>query len=610
MWNDRIVVFKGVLWFLTGVATAVAVARFVLGLGVSTALTDTTPWGLWIGFDVMGGVALAAGGFVIAAVVHIFHREKYKSVARPAILTAFLGYAAVVVGLILDLGLPWNIWHPVFFWNLRSPLFEVAWCVMLYLSVLALEVAPSIFERTRFQKLYRFFTRLALPIMILGIMLSTLHQSSLGSMLLIMPFRIHPLWYSTMLPELFFVSAICLGLAVVIFESSITSWLYRRKPETETMAGLARMASFALAFYFILRLGDIWRQGKLGHILEGTWASNLFIVEMLMSAVLPMALFAIPGVRTSFKGVWSVATLAVSGFVLNRINASGLSQVWVTGEMYLPAWTEVAVTVGIVAGFALIFLFIQEHFPVDPHGLEALERQEAEMERALPRFSPFTQVWLGDGWRRGATVYSMVLVAGLALGFSAVPTAEKLVEVPSRRARGGDILAVGAREPLVYFNHARHQEVAGGQSACGTCHHLNMIGDIGTSCSDCHRQTYVATNIFDHNAHIRSLGGNVACGGCHDTGNGRTLAPSVACDQCHKEKHRMMAANTVVPAFRSAVAASYKDAMHVMCIGCHVEKAAEASLNRPDLGRCAACHAEGTVTERAYRDLFGLRAGQ
>ncbi|MEJ2369159.1 MAG: polysulfide reductase NrfD, partial [Acidobacteriota bacterium] len=202
MKNNRIVVFKGILWLLTGLAAAVAVIRFVFGLGVSTALTDTTPWGLWIGFDVMGGVALAAGGFVLAALVHIFHRDRYHAAARPAILTAFLGYGAVVVGLLFDLGLPWHIWHPVVFWNIHSPLFEVAWCVMLYLTVLALEVAPVILVKTHFQRLYRFLTRLALPIMILGIMLSTLHQSSLGSMLLIMPFRVHPLWYSKLLPEL------------------------------------------------------------------------------------------------------------------------------------------------------------------------------------------------------------------------------------------------------------------------------------------------------------------------------------------------------------------------------------------------------------------------
>ncbi len=260
--NKRIVLFKGLLWFFAGLAAAVAVARLAFGLGAATNLSDSTPWGLWVGFDVMGGVALASGGFVIAALVHIFHRDKFHAAARPAILTAFLGYGAVAVGLLFDLGLPWHIWHPMIFWNPRSPLFEVAWCVMLYLTVLALEVAPTILVKTRFTWLFRFLSRLALPIMILGIMLSTLHQSSLGSLLLIMPFRVHPLWYSSWLPELFFISAICLGICMVMFESCITSWLYKRKPETEMLAGLGKLAACALGLYFVIRMVDIFRQGK------------------------------------------------------------------------------------------------------------------------------------------------------------------------------------------------------------------------------------------------------------------------------------------------------------------------------------------------------------
>ncbi len=346
MGNKRIFVFKSILWLFAGLAAAVAVLRFALGLGVTTALSDSTPWGLWIGFDVMGGVALAAGGFVIAAVAHIFHREKYHPAARPAILTAFLGYGAVAVGLLFDLGLPWHIWHPMIFWNIHSPLFEVAWCVMLYLTVLALEVTPTILERTPFQKAYRFFTRLALPIMILGIMLSTLHQSSLGTMLLIMPFRIYPLWYSHLLPELFFVSAICLGLNMVMFESSITSWLYKREPETEMLDGLAKMAAWGLSFYFVFRMIDLGYQHKLGLVTNGSWESNLFIVEMLMSTIVPIALYAIPKVRRSPTAVWLISACSVLGFVLNRINAAGLSQVWATRSFYFPAWTEFAISIG------------------------------------------------------------------------------------------------------------------------------------------------------------------------------------------------------------------------------------------------------------------------
>ena len=599
MENSRVFVFKGILWFFVGLAAAVAIIRFTYGLGVSTALSDITPWGLWIGFDVMGGVALAAGGFVIAAVVHIFHREKYHAAARPAILTAFLGYAAVVVGLLFDLGLPWHIWHPVIFWNIHSALFEVAWCVMLYLSVLAVEVTPTILERTAFQRTYRFFTHLSLPVMILGIMLSTLHQSSLGSLLLIMPFRIHPLWYSHWLSELFFVSAICLGLNMVIFESSITSWLYRRKPETDMLEGLAKMAALALSIYLVFRGADLATQHKLGLILAGTWESNLFIVETLMSTIGPIALYAIPKVRRSSTGVWLASSIAVLGFVLNRISAAGLAQVWATRFFYFPAWTEFAISIGIVSACGLVFFFTQEHFPVDPHTLETIKRDREVAAKALPQFAPFTQVWLGEGWRKAAKVYSILFVLPMALGLAWAPKSERFVHLPVQRARGGDILRVGTAQSYVYFDHKPHQDEAKKEGSCGLCHHLHKTGDVGTPCSECHRAMYTATKAFDHDAHVAALQGNVSCAKCHGEEKPLQLKATKACQDCHRKD--MMAVNPIVKKFDNQWAGSYRDAMHKMCIPCHVKKAADPLVNRPDLGRCGACHNEGTKSEQIYR---------
>jgi len=194
---ERINKTKLVLWLILGITAAVALTRFLFGLGVTTNLSDNTPWGFWIGFDVMGGVALAAGGFVIAAFNYIFGKKKMHAVARAAILTAFLGYLAVAVGLLFDLGLPWNIWHMIIFWNPHSPLFEVGWCVMLYLSVLTMEFAPVVLEKypkiPLLAKINNALVKVRIPIVILGIMLSTLHQSSLGSLFLAMPYKLHPL---------------------------------------------------------------------------------------------------------------------------------------------------------------------------------------------------------------------------------------------------------------------------------------------------------------------------------------------------------------------------------------------------------------------------------
>ena len=513
----------------------------------------------------------------------------------------------MAVGLLFDLGLPWHIWHPMIFWNIHSPLFEVAWCVMLYLTVLALEVSPVILERTRFKRAYRFLTRLALPIMILGIMLSTLHQSSLGSMLLIMPFRIHPLWYSHLLPELFFVSAICLGLSMVMFESSITSWLYRREPELDMVGGLAKMASWGLSFYFVFRIADLAIQHKLGLILAGTWESNLFILEMLMSTLVPAALYAVPRVRRSPTALWLLSACSVLGFVLNRINASGLSQVWATRSFYFPAWTEFAISFGIVSGCALVFFFIQEYFPVDPHGLEAIEREREAVQHAKPRFAPFTQVWLGEGWRKAAKVYSAVFVMALALGLTLAPKSEPAINVRAQRARGGAVLKIGTRKHFVYFDHKRHQDENGKEASCGLCHHLHKVGDVGTPCSECHRSMYEPTSIFDHRYHQEALGGNGSCVKCHGEERPRVLKAVKSCQECHRKD--MMAENKVVKVFEKKQASGYKEAMHKMCIPCHVEKAADPAVKRPDLGRCGACHNEGIQSEKVYRAAMGEEKG-
>ncbi|MGH8459838.1 MAG: NrfD/PsrC family molybdoenzyme membrane anchor subunit, partial [Nevskiales bacterium] len=170
--------------------------RVVYGLGGSTNLSDQFPWGLWIGFDILCGVGLAAGGFTLAAIVHIFNIERYKPILRATILTAFLGYLLVIVALLFDQGRPYRIWHALIMWNPRSVMFEVAWCVMLYTTVLALEFVPVVFERLGWQRPLRWMRAVAIPLVIAGVILSTLHQSSLGSLYLIVPNKLYPLWYS------------------------------------------------------------------------------------------------------------------------------------------------------------------------------------------------------------------------------------------------------------------------------------------------------------------------------------------------------------------------------------------------------------------------------
>src|SRR5574340_175613 len=193
--------------------------RIMYGLGGVTNLSDKFPWGIWIGFDILCGVGLAAGGFTLVAVVHIFNIERYKPILRSSILTAFLGYLLVIVALMFDLGRPDHIWHPLIMWNPHSVMFEVGWCVTLYTTVLALEFVPVVFERFRWTKALKIMHAFLIPLVILGVILSTLHQSSLGSLYLIVPQKLYPLWYSPLLPVFFLISAVAVGLAMTILES-------------------------------------------------------------------------------------------------------------------------------------------------------------------------------------------------------------------------------------------------------------------------------------------------------------------------------------------------------------------------------------------------------
>ena len=269
------------------------VARFIFGLGATTNLNDGTPWGIWIGFDVMGGVALAAGGFVMTALFYVMKRDEFHPMVRPAVLTAFLGYIAVAVGLLFDLGLPWHIWHMIIHWQPGSALFEVGWCVMLYLTVLALEFFPVPLESTsRFAKIRKFLTKYRLILVILGIMLSTLHQSSLGSLFLIMPYRLPEFWYTPFLPVYFFVTAIALGLMMVSLESLVTSYLYHKKPETKLVAKLGGIARWVLGFYLIAKIVELTANGSIGNVFSGTMESNLFVAETLVMVIIPIILLS------------------------------------------------------------------------------------------------------------------------------------------------------------------------------------------------------------------------------------------------------------------------------------------------------------------------------
>jgi len=275
------------------------------GLGGVTNLNDQFPWGIWIGFDVLCGVGLAAGGFTLVAVVHIFNIERYRPILRPAILTAFLGYVLVVVALLFDLGRPERIWHPLVMWNPHSVMFEVAWCVMLYTAVVALEFAPAVFERLGWAKPLGWLKLISVPLMIVGVILSTLHQSSLGTLYLIVPNKLDALWYTPMLPIFFYLSAICVGLAMTIFESWHSSRAFGRALELPLAAGLARVLAVLLMTFLFVRFLDLQQRGVLPLVWKNRTESWLFGLEIALLAIPAVLLF-----RRAFAGMCSGFTFA------------------------------------------------------------------------------------------------------------------------------------------------------------------------------------------------------------------------------------------------------------------------------------------------------------
>jgi len=343
--------------------------RFTKGLGAATNLSDQFPWGIWIGFDVLCGVGMAAGGFTLAAVVYVFHIERFHPVLRPSILTAFLGYALVAVALLFDLGKPYNIWHPLVMWNPHSVMFEVAWCVTLYLTVLALEFSPAVLERFHLHKPLRVVKGATIPLVIAGVLLSTLHQSSLGSLYLIVPEKLHPYWYSPLLPVFFFISAVGVGLAMVIFESNLSSRAFGREIEMPLLEVLGRAMALVLAIYGLLKLQDLWSRGALIHLRDPSTETVLFLLEMTLGLLIPLPMLLFRKIREDRDGLFAVAVLVITGFLLNRLNVSITGMEASSGVHYFPRWTEVAITLSVVGvGFLLFSLAVRYLNVMEPAG--------------------------------------------------------------------------------------------------------------------------------------------------------------------------------------------------------------------------------------------------
>ena len=585
---NRRAILKDVLWTVVFIGFVAAVLRFALGLGYTTGLNDTSPWGLWIAFK-LAFVALSGGGFTLAAIVYIFGLEQYRPIVRRAILMALLGYGAFIVSLLFDLGLPWRIYMPIFHWQYHSVMFEIAWCVMLYFTVLNLEFSSVIlehrwFQHPIFQSISRFLHVLTIPIVIAGIVLSTLHQSSLGSLFLIMPFRVHPLWYSPFIPIFFFMTSIGLGLMAVVLDGFLAAWLFGRE--------LGKVAGYVLWLYLILRLGDLVWRGVIPTALDGSWQSVLFGVEIVVGGILPATLILIPAVRNGREGLITCGVLTAFGIVTQRMSLSMLTMRLPAGTSYIPSTLEVAIAFAVPAAAGLIYLFFAEHLAV----LQKEVPQYQPTPYARPQFGRDTHSYVEDSFvstfsrRSGLAVLAIALT--LALLPSNIVNGDHLPpDTPVKPALGWEMLVINGNrnKQRVDFNHLAHQqdlqvsfEAADiNQDVCLTCHHLSKPNDEATACWECHQDMYRPTSIFDHTLHQVELGGNASCVECHQ--GEHTAATAKPCAECHET----MTAKSGETAFNS-LAPGYKDAMHGACIPCHEQ---EAELQaKPELSWCPACH--------------------
>ena len=350
----------------------VTVLRFTAGLGATTNLSDYTPWGLWIGFDLLVGVALAAGGFVTSAAVYIFGMKRFHSAVRPAILTGFLGYALVVFALHYDVGRPWRLPYPFLVQSgTTSILFEVGACVALYLTVLFIEFTPAPLEWLGFKKARNLVVKLTLALTILGVILSTLHQSSLGALFLIAPSKLHPLWYSGYIPIYFFVSAIIAGLSMVIFEGALTHKHFadkmdeaHLKEKEDVVLGFGKAAAFVLAGYFVIKVIGIAVDNEWGYLATGYGA--WYLVELLGFIALPCFLYAVGVREKNLNLIQWTSGIAVLGIVINRLNISLIAFNYhlPAADRYFPHWMEFAVSIFIVTIGVLVFRFVVTRMPV------------------------------------------------------------------------------------------------------------------------------------------------------------------------------------------------------------------------------------------------------
>lgn len=368
-WAEGLVLLA--LAALAALGLGVAAVRFMRGLGATTGLSDAYPWGIWISFDVFI-VPFSAGAFTLAAIVYLLNDERYHVLVPPVVLAGLLGYTMVCAVLLVDLGLPHRFYNIIAFLNPKSFMFEISWCVMLYLLVLILEFSPVVLEKLGWEGPHRLVRSFTVVFVSAGIILSSLHQSSLGSMWLLLQAKLHPLWWTPVLPLLFLLTAVAGGLCMVILVSVLAARAYRRPLRTHLLANLGKAVSAFLLLYGAAKLIDLAVAGELGLLFRPGVLTLLFWAEVLLGIAAPVLLFNLPRLQATGGGLLAGSLAGLLGLALNRANVS-MFAIWrPAGTTYVPHWMEVAILVGALAAAVLVFALAARFLPMlgPAHGEE------------------------------------------------------------------------------------------------------------------------------------------------------------------------------------------------------------------------------------------------
>ncbi|MFC2029848.1 NrfD/PsrC family molybdoenzyme membrane anchor subunit [Chloroflexota bacterium] len=627
---------------LVAVGAGLGIVRLVNGLGMTTGLSDAYPWGLWIVYDIFF-VPFSAGAFMILAITHIYGKKEYHGIARPVVVAGFLGEVMVLLVLVMDLG-RWHQFYNVllpWYWNPRSFMFQVSICLTIYMGIMVLEIAPAILERLNWQKPLRLIAAATVLIAGMGIVLSSLHQSSLGSLFLLMPYKLHPLWWTPLLPLLFFTSAVFAGLAMVIFVVALSFRVFQRPLDLELLSQLARVVAVLLGVYLVLKLGDLLLAGEIGLIFSSGWLGWLYLVEIGAGVVLPMVLFSMKKVRSSSSGlIWGSACV-LGGVALNRVNVALLAYGAPAGATYFPHWIEILISVAAVAAGILLFVLAVRFLPILPKakGTESL---------TVPHWSRRALVFVG-GALTLLTITVVLLVQPITQAV-ATKTGEAEQAGAAVSPREGECQTCHQDEQALADAGAAPDQIAlltidplpaeevHGRLRCVTCHYgdrdtvemeaahagtlTDPTGGDAAFCVACHQdlpaefpQDRLRT---PHDAVTHGEMAGVACSDCHgavghgfDPVSGEIICPMGVCLDCHQERNLdselsdcsacHIGPHEPVPAYECNVCHQSTGTWQSVGMAEHPVELAGGHAG----AECASCHADGKFGQEISTDCAG-----